>query len=174
MEHDSLRTRAGGFGDIERASAIWEDAHAARLGFVPAIARREHNAKLLESRIALPASQFRVCEASSHAVGMVLGSLAHANDGVGDPLPDVLHVSYMAVDPKNWGRGIASLLLEDLATVAVAAGYRRLQLWVANDNDRARNLYERMGYLASGRKKAGDGGVPIVHYERVLTQTAIR
>ncbi|MCX4994367.1 GNAT family N-acetyltransferase [Streptomyces longwoodensis] len=54
----------------------------------------------------------------------------------------------IAVDARHRGRGIGSLLLEQVAAVAAENGCRRVRLDVIDTNPRARALYERHGYVA--------------------------
>lgn len=61
----------------------------------------------------------------------------------GDP---VGHVIDIAVVPSAEGRGVGRALLEAAERWAVDAGYRYLTLHVFAGNDRARRLYERVGY----------------------------
>lgn len=55
---------------------------------------------------------------------------------------------------EGWrGRGLGSALLEALAAEARARGYARLRLDVADQNDRARALYERLGFDPAGHQR---------------------
>ena len=51
---------------------------------------------------------------------------------------------HVAVHPDSWGRGIA----REAVSRAVAAGVT--QLWVLDDNHRARGLYESLGWAPTG------------------------
>ncbi len=63
------------------------------------------------------------------------------------------HVTNVAVDPAWWGRGVAALLLLDLARAAPALGAKHLTLEVRVGNDRARALYGRFGFAPVGLRK---------------------
>lgn len=55
---------------------------------------------------------------------------------------------------EGWrGRGLGSALIEALADEARARGYARLRLDVADQNDRARALYERLGFDPAGHQR---------------------
>lgn len=54
----------------------------------------------------------------------------------------------IAVDPAMRGRGVGSLLIEEVAAVAVEQGCREVRLDVIDTNPRARALYERRGFTA--------------------------
>jgi RimJ/RimL family protein N-acetyltransferase len=51
------------------------------------------------------------------------------------------------------GRGVGSGLLGEIERWARAHGIHRLELTVMARNERARELYERMGYSAEGRRR---------------------
>ncbi len=51
-----------------------------------------------------------------------------------------------------WGLGIGSALMKALIDFAYNAGYEKIDLSVADDNDRAIKLYERMGFEITGRE----------------------
>ncbi|CAM5454715.1 molybdopterin-guanine dinucleotide biosynthesis protein MobC [Streptomyces spiroverticillatus] len=52
----------------------------------------------------------------------------------------------IAVDPEARGKGIGTLLLDEVAAVAAEHGCRRIRLDVIDVNPRARALYERRGF----------------------------
>jgi ribosomal protein S18 acetylase RimI-like enzyme len=54
----------------------------------------------------------------------------------------------IAVDPRIRGRGVGSLLMEEVAAVAVEHDCREIRLDVIDTNPRARALYERRGFTA--------------------------
>lgn len=59
----------------------------------------------------------------------------------------------LAVDSGWRGHGIGTALIEALAAEARARGYARLRLDVADQNPRARALYERLGFGAVGHQR---------------------
>jgi ribosomal protein S18 acetylase RimI-like enzyme len=55
---------------------------------------------------------------------------------------------------EDWrGRGLGSALIEALAAEARARGYGSMRLDVADHNDRARALYERLGFDPAGHHR---------------------
>ncbi|SDT80683.1 Acetyltransferase (GNAT) family protein [Streptomyces sp. TLI_053] len=64
------------------------------------------------------------------------------------PAPGRLLMDGIAVGPGLRGRGIGSLLIEEVAAVAAEHGYREIALDVIDTNPRARALYERLGFTA--------------------------
>jgi ribosomal protein S18 acetylase RimI-like enzyme len=65
--------------------------------------------------------------------------------GEAPPEPTV-ELSRMRVDPACWGRGFGTRVYEALESRARDAGYRALVLNTGADNDRARGLYESLGF----------------------------
>ena len=53
-------------------------------------------------------------------------------------------------------RGVASALMEQVQAMLAAQGASEVALWVAEDNEPARRLYEKRGYRAVGRQRRID------------------
>ncbi|MEM9516915.1 MAG: GNAT family N-acetyltransferase [Actinomycetota bacterium] len=71
-----------------------------------------------------------------------------------DRLPDGdWYVQAVAVDQSGRGKGVGSALLQNAEQTARTAGCERITLDVAVNNDRARRLYERLGYEAESSSK---------------------
>jgi GNAT superfamily N-acetyltransferase len=85
-----------------------------------------------------------------------------------EPLPGLAHVSMVAVRPDRWGQGLGAVVLELAQLEARKRGYLRAQLWTHETNRRAQRLYERLGWVASGRTKIDDHDELIRHYMREL------
>ncbi|MFF5701362.1 GNAT family N-acetyltransferase [Streptomyces sp. NPDC012794] len=64
------------------------------------------------------------------------------------PAPRQLVMDGIAVDPGIRGRGVGSLLIEEVAAVASEQRCREIRLDVIDTNPRARALYERRGFTA--------------------------
>lgn len=57
------------------------------------------------------------------------------------------YVEVLAVAPEARGAGVARALMEAAEGWARTLGYRRIRLAVWNQNERARGLYEHLGFL---------------------------
>lgn len=68
------------------------------------------------------------------------------------PPPD-WHLVSMWVRPEARGVGIADRLVAAVLAHAKAAGAAQVTLWVAIGNDRARGLYQRVGFVPTGRRQ---------------------
>ncbi|MPV36966.1 GNAT family N-acetyltransferase [Georgenia subflava] len=60
----------------------------------------------------------------------------------------------MWVDPAARGSGAAPGLVVAVRSAAAAEGARSLTLFVADGNDRARRLYERLGFRSTGERQS--------------------
>jgi ribosomal protein S18 acetylase RimI-like enzyme len=87
--------------------------------------------------------------------------------------PDAGTLWQLAVHPALRSCGIGTILIRAAEQRILARGLHRAELGVEEINPRARALYERLGYLAYGRKpeawdeEAADGSV--TRYETVCT-----
>lgn len=59
---------------------------------------------------------------------------------------DAVEINHLYVQESARGRGIGTALIAEAERVIAAAGYSRVLVAVAEDNPRARALYERLGY----------------------------
>jgi GNAT superfamily N-acetyltransferase len=67
------------------------------------------------------------------------------------------------VDPERWGRGVGGVLLEASVEEAAARGYREIELWTFEANERALRLYGRAGFRRDGgRRPFPKTGTPTV------------
>jgi ribosomal protein S18 acetylase RimI-like enzyme len=62
----------------------------------------------------------------------------------------VWHLTGLAVDPRHEGRGAGRALMEALIELARERGGRRMTLRVFAPNERARRLYEHLGFEVEG------------------------
>ncbi|MFJ9343068.1 GNAT family N-acetyltransferase [Streptomyces sp. NPDC101733] len=69
------------------------------------------------------------------------------------PTPGQLVMDGIAVDPGMRGRGVGSLLIEEVAAVAAEQHCREIRLDVIDTNPRARALYERRGFTPAGTER---------------------
>lgn len=82
--------------------------------------------------------------------------------------PDERLLVSMWVEPASRGRGVAAQLVDAVLAWALADGAQALKLQVTVGNDRARRLYERLGFRATGAL------VPMQREPRILEQWMVR
>jgi ribosomal-protein-alanine N-acetyltransferase len=66
---------------------------------------------------------------------------------------DAWHVMNIAIDPTHQGRGVATMLLEQLFELTGDDHRRGYTLEVRVSNDRAIKLYERLGFESRGVRR---------------------
>ncbi|MEO8297967.1 MAG: GNAT family N-acetyltransferase [Burkholderiales bacterium] len=81
---------------------------------------------------------------------------------------DLAWLDCVAVDGASQGRGLGRTLIRQAEDHAVAHGYARMALLVAQDNVLAIQLYERLGYQRSGTAESSREGAQ-VRYEKPLS-----
>jgi ribosomal protein S18 acetylase RimI-like enzyme len=64
-----------------------------------------------------------------------------------DGRPDILVLWSVWVRPSHQGQGIGEALVREVLTWAAEQGVRRVKLHVFDHNDRARRLYQRLGFV---------------------------
>lgn len=69
--------------------------------------------------------------------------------------------------PDRWRQGYGSKMMETVLRDVAAAGYKKIMLWVFEANQSARRFYEKHGFAANGKIKAGWGAAEIC-YEKEL------
>ena len=74
-----------------------------------------------------------------------------ASAGLVTDAEGVSHLVAMWVDPKARRRGIGTSLLDAVVEVCHDTGHRVLRLGVTQDNQAARSLYWRYGFVETGR-----------------------
>jgi ribosomal protein S18 acetylase RimI-like enzyme len=150
-------TRLARPAEIEPAVDIWEQANIAR-GKIPSSERIVRVRAKLTDRFAL----VMVAVDDVDPVGMALAEPGRDSDGSGQPLPELCHISMIFVRPDHWGEHIGQSLLDAIAEHAARRGHTHLQLWTGHSNQRAQRLYQRAGFLPSGRTKQLDTGEPVI------------
>jgi [ribosomal protein S18]-alanine N-acetyltransferase len=98
----------------------------------------------LTATLGLPGVKARLAMASDQPCGFTL--TYH--------LPDEAELLMVAVAPAWRRQGIARAMMQDCATNAQAAGLTALFLEVRDSNDAARSLYDSLGFVLIGRRKA--------------------
>jgi ribosomal protein S18 acetylase RimI-like enzyme len=95
-----------------------------------------------------PAYAFRVADVNREVVGYVkLGPLTLPVD----PVPGAMELRQLYLLKERHGSGIATQLMDWALEEARRRGAEQLYLTVYKDNDRARRVYERYGFVPVGR-----------------------
>lgn len=160
-----MKFRPGTPDDTEAAVAVWNAAHAARLGHSTLSSEEETRVRLY---IGQPDSFLYIADDEGEVVGMSLGMQGRDVEGDGSDIPGLCHVSAVFATPERWGKGIGKGLVDVILSESRSRGYVRVQLWTHADNLRAQKLYEGKGFVRSSRTRTDDFGDEIVHYEREL------
>jgi GNAT superfamily N-acetyltransferase len=159
----TVQVRTGGPTDVPAAVAVWQRAHEARTGapVTPEVV------VIVQDRMGLPDAWLVVAEDDS-VVGMASGLAGRADDGAGPVVPGLCHLGMVFVEPLRWGEGIGHALVSAAVDQAAGLGYRRIQLWTHETNERAQRLYRSHGFAPSGRTMTDDHGELIGHWIRDL------
>lgn len=86
------------------------------------------------------------------AVAMLGDRVVGAIGGYTPPDADAVLLVAMWVHPGARGRGVADVLVPDVLAWARENGWSRVELRVADGNVAARRLFERHGFVATGRR----------------------
>ena len=70
---------------------------------------------------------------------------------------NVVELYALNVAPAAWGQGLGATLLDHVLGRVESNGTRLVELWCIEENQRARDLYERKGFSNSGRKRESSG-----------------
>lgn len=141
---------------VEAAVEVWRAAGAAR-GTRPSATR---TARVLD-KLAAPDAVLVVADDAGVVRGLALGEWGRTDDGEGELVPGLLHLSVVAVHPSVQRRGFGSALVEGLADAAYARGARRLQAWAATPDVAV--FYAALGLEPTGRVSDREAG-PVVEY----------
>lgn len=90
---------------------------------------------------------FLVAEHEGQIVGMI--TLA------GSSKRKVLHKAELGISVRKpyWGKGVGSALMREALRIARQKGFKKIQLEVMENNERAIKLYEKFGFEIEGKKK---------------------
>ena len=85
--------------------------------------------------------------------------------------PTAGEITAIYLNPDNWRHGIGRKLLAAAALRARERGYRALSPWVLRENQRARSLYEALGFSRDGEERTDTQlvGVPLHEMRYVLS-----
>lgn len=152
-----LRIRPAAPDDVPAALEVFALAEGARRG-----ARVDHDeVDAIGSRMRAAGWPMVACHAGG-VVGMAVGFHGRADDGAGEPIPGLAHLSLVMVRPEDWGAGVGGALVDAMLVQASERGFRRIQLWTHENNERSHRLYRSRGFTHSGRTKERDHGGQII------------
>jgi ribosomal protein S18 acetylase RimI-like enzyme len=153
----------GSASDLDDALDLDVRAHRARCSnYAPPDDLR----KLLNERLKAPQAHFLIATFGGELVGTVISSVARAADG--RPVPGFAHISFVAVEPKLWGAGIAKRLMLDIEQRLRDEGFEAVQLWVREEDPRALALYRHLDYEPTGDARDSHDGEWIVRLAKRL------
>jgi len=152
-----IQVRHGVADDARAAVAVWS---AANDGSGPP----GHADRLLVWAVDPDAVLVIAVEAST-TVGMVLLLAGRADDGAGPLLPELGHLTGLAVHPEYRRQGIGTQLLIEAKQAALDAGRTRITAWVRDHNQVALDLFARHGFAPTGRTATDSAGTAMVLLE---------
>jgi ribosomal protein S18 acetylase RimI-like enzyme len=150
--------------DADDIARLWSVANRARGGKVA-----DGEAAVVRSRIENAGTFGYVAEIDGEIVGVAIVSPGREDRGRGQLIAGFAHLNTVAVAPEWWSRGIARNILRLIVERARREGFDRIELFVDEDNVRARALYERNDWLTSGETIVRDGRVALIQYLRSTT-----
>jgi ribosome-associated protein YbcJ (S4-like RNA binding protein)/GNAT superfamily N-acetyltransferase len=125
---------------------IYRAAQAAR-GRRPSADRLARVRQKLEDGLVFADDQLR---------GFALGEPGRADDGSGEPVPGLLHLSMVFVHPDHQRQGVGAQLVEGLADLAWEKGYREVSVWTTTPG-----FYEACGLERTGRTQEVEAGIAV-------------
>ena len=148
--------------------AYWREAYA---GIIPAgylaamsAAEREqrHLARVTDPE---PRTAYLLAERDGRIVGMT--NIGPTRDDDLDPAATG-EIRAMYADPMAWSSGVGAALMRAALEHLSASAFRRVTLWVLEDNGRARRFYERWGFGLDGTRQVIELGVPVAEVRYAL------
>jgi 8-oxo-dGTP pyrophosphatase MutT (NUDIX family)/GNAT superfamily N-acetyltransferase len=147
---------------------LWRDAIDKRRSILE-LAPLAHQQSVFDRNGVFGVGLFEEDELLSIAVAMP----ARADDGRSlHNVPGLVHISSVATAPDRWGHGYAARVVEAVLSHARRRGYARAQLWTHATNAGALRLYEKHGFVRSGRVSVDANDEPIVHLIREVPAAA--
>ena len=150
-----VTVRHAGAQEVEAAIEVWRAAN-------PTSGLEQHPERLRRWS-SDHGAQFHVAVDGERVVGVVLSIPGRADDGAGELISGLRHLTGVAVVPDRRGEGVARSLLGAVLDEAARAGCERVTLWVRADNLPARRLFESFGFEPTGRREPDDAGAESMH-----------
>jgi GNAT superfamily N-acetyltransferase len=110
-------------------------------------------------------AQVYVARVDSVVVGGVVASTDDRVRGFG-------HLRRLYVEPDRWGQGLGRALHDAALGWLVDARVRLPSLWVLEQNDRARRMYERWGWRLVPGDRFEHNGIPVTEVRYTLDRFA--
>ncbi|MDP9110632.1 MAG: GNAT family N-acetyltransferase [Candidatus Eremiobacteraeota bacterium] len=162
----SVTIRRGSVDDLPRTSEVWDRANR---HYGRTLAAEHQGNAIVENtarRMINDDADLLVAEVDGKLAGMLLGSPVREDRGSGPVIEGLAHISWVAVEPAYWGRGVATLLIEELLDIFRAKKVSRVRLWTHQDNVRAQRIYERLGFRPTGEQMMDSAGALVIQYGR--------
>lgn len=151
---------------VDRAAIIWARATAARDND-PDIASLDEARPVINRVLASSPHALLVIAETADGTAVAFGAIAPMSDE-----ERVAELHFFAVDPEHWGEGAAGELLAGIAALLRERGFDAAELAVYSDNDRAVQLYERLGWRRLGEPVPHErSGRPEQRYRLALRPT---
>lgn len=163
--HVSLRI--AGSEVAEDLATLWVRASAHRCGQPIPEAPEPERVAALARRVGRLGARAVIAVDDDVAVGCCFFEPATEPDGE-TSIDGAAHLSGVAVEPGRWGEGLATTLLVFAEAEVRRRGFRRFLLHVLEENERARALYERLGWRLVATGHAHPAG-PHAVYDKSLT-----
>jgi len=120
-------------------------------------------ARIWRERLSRPSSKAFLAIKDTQAIGAVA-------IGTSPEFRDEAQLLGLHVLPSHWGRGVGKALHHVATTGMVGQGFTLAGLWVIEANDRARRMYERLGWMLRPELKLHDLGISEVRYRLELSE----
>lgn len=163
----NLNLRLADTTDLESLATILNRANSKRDKLIVPSSHDNKTLKEVQDRMVRNSAWTLLAEIEDRIVGFILTHPLINKDGtVQDSQTE--HLSLIMVDPDYWGLGIAGALLKESFNHAKSNGKTKISLWTRKqDNDRARNLYERYDFLLSGVERKSEYGEQVQYIKKI-------
>jgi ribosomal protein S18 acetylase RimI-like enzyme len=154
----TLVVRLARADEVEAAVMVWRLANDRS-------ALQEHPERL-EGWAQEEGARLYVAAQGDRLVGMVLGLRGRADDGAGDVIPGLCHLTGLAVVPDRQRSGIGRSLMAALLADADRDRCHTVTLWTTATNAPALTLFASLGFRPTGRFAHDDSGIRMLQLAR--------
>ncbi len=149
LHGDRVRLRALGQSDAERLWRWHNDPEVMKWMHAPYPSSLDEIEKELTTRPANTRASLTLMIEDEHGVTVGIVALRGAEPESGCAVLDI----YLG-ETKSWGRGLATDAMRTVCRYAFdKMNLHRVELCVADGNDAARRLYEKVGFVIEGRRR---------------------